>query len=224
MSGAESLFAGDHGEAGEEVSPGDELAVVEEEVAKNGEIFLSSGSADTLQETEAPVERPLNTAQKRKKMKKAIANAQNRVSYTDAPSHEKTKSAGERHAEWIDAKTLAVIEYKLGSRIDHLAKRLKRSGRLDDEKPELQKFRIARTDKNAALFDLLDREDYLIMEDKEGDEVHYLDPTGYIAANILIDSSLSDSDKYLLIGGSRRLAGTFIINRLGQIKQRDNAK
>jgi hypothetical protein len=216
MSGAESLYLDAHGEAGEVPSPSIELASAEEEAAEKAEVFAPANSSGNPQETDTQAEAPLSRTQKQERMKRALA----KIAESAPLLNEKPKTAGERHAEWVDMQTMEAIDSRLGSRIDLLIKKLDKGGRLNDEKPELQKFRIARTDKNEPLFDLLKREGYIITEGEEDSKVHYLDPAGYIAAKILIDPSLADSDKRLLIEGSKRPAEKLIAGKIQQIKVR----
>jgi hypothetical protein len=221
MGEAESLYFGVPIDASEENSPSAELAAVELVVAEKAEISPVPYSGGISQDSEFP---KIDTAQKRKRLEDTIVRAQGRVSRTAPPTHEQTKSVDQRRAEWADRKTLEIIEDKLGSKVEDLAKKLKKDGRLDDEQPERQKFQIKRTEKTGEIYDLLDRESYLMVDDEAGGEVHYLDPIGFIAAKVLLDPTLSSTDKYLLIGGSRRLAGIFIAKKIAQIKFHNDAE
>jgi hypothetical protein len=221
MSDAESLYVGEPIDARKETSPSAELAVVEQQVAEKAEISPVPDSGGISPESEFPAK---DIAQKRKRVGDIIVRAQDRVSRTAPPTHEQTKSVEQRRAEWADRRTLEIIEDKLGPRVEDLAKKLKKDGRLDDKQPERQKFQIKRTEKTGAIYDLLDRERYLMVDDDASGKVHYLDPIGFIAAKVLLDPTLSSTDKYLLIGGSRRLAGTFIAKKIAQIKFHNDAE
>jgi hypothetical protein len=218
---AETLFFDDQAEYKEPPPVGEELAAAEEAVAGRGEIKVASGPVVNTSVTEAP---KLNSAQKRRRMQNAIKGAQRRTPVRNVPAQSETKTGAQRHAELVDAKTQAAIKARLGTDIGLLVSNLKASGRLDSDKGELQKFRVARSERTAKLLDLLQEEGYLLAEDNEGGQAHYLDPTGWVVANLLVDGSLPKYDKYLLLGGNRGAARSYIADELRTVTASDNAE
>jgi hypothetical protein len=204
---AEILFFDDQAEYYDKPPVSDELAAAEEAVADGGEIIEARKTA----EPEAP---KLNSVQKGRRMENAIVRAQNSISWRAAPLPTETKTAAQMNAEFVEAKTRAAIEVKLGPNIDSLVAKLRASGRLDIEDTDSQKFRMNKTPKTAKFLDLLNEEGYLLTQDNEGEQEHYLDPTGWIVAKLLVDSSLSKYDKNLLLAGNRSAARSYIALKL----------
>jgi hypothetical protein len=204
---AEILFFDDQAEYNEKPQVSEELAITEEAVAEGGEI------KETRKTTE-PVVPELNSAQKRLRMQNAIGRAQNSMSWRAAPLPTETKTAAQKNAEFVEAKTREAIEARLGSVIDLLVQNLQSSGRLDVDDTDLQKFRMNKTPKTAKFLDLLNEEGYLLTEDNEGEQSQYLDPTGWIVAKLLVDSSIPKYDKNLLLGGNRTAARSYIALKL----------
>jgi hypothetical protein len=213
---AEILFFDDQAEYYDKPAVSEELAATEEAVAADGEII----EARKTTEPEAP---ELNSTQKRRRMQNAIERAQNSMSWRAAPLPTETKTAAQKNAEFVEAKTRAAIEVRLGPKIDSLVINLQVSGRLDVEDTDLRKFPINKTPKTAKFLDLLNEEGYLLAEDNKGEQAHYLDPTGWIVAKLLVDSSIPKYDKDLLLGGNRTAAKSYIALQLQAVMRGRNA-